>query len=109
MAGAAVNALQTLYSAVQLALRDVVGTVGVEGVLERKKDFSEQLKTLVAPVAAKLGYELDAVLIRDLMISGDLKRVYSEAITAKQEALVSLEKARGEAAAMRVTSDMVSA
>ena len=103
------NAWQTLYSAVQLALRDVVGGLGIEGVLERQADHGAKLKELVAPAAEALGFELDAVVIRDLMISGDLKRVYTQAVTAKQEALAGLEKARGEAAAIRVMANATKA
>lgn len=103
--GASAHAWQTLYSAVQMALRDVVGGVGIEAALERNDDFSAQLKELVAPVADTLGYELDAVLIRDLMPAADLKRMLTQVMTAKQESLAGLEKARGEAAAMRVMAN----
>jgi len=99
------HAWQTLYTAVQMALRDVVGGVGIEAALESNDDFGIQLKELVAPVAETLGYELDAVLIRDLMPAGDLKRVLTQVMTAKQESLAGLEKARGEAAAMRVMAN----
>lgn len=102
---ASVSAWAILYSAVQIALRDVVGTLGVDAVLERQEDFGVKLKELVAPTAEMLGYELDSVQVRDLMISGDLKRVFTQAVTAKQEALIELEKARGEAAAMRVMAN----
>ena len=99
------GAWQTLYSAVQMALRDVIGGVGIEAALERNDTFGEQLKALVDPVADTLGYELDAVLIRDLMPSADLKRMLTQVMTAKQESLAGLEKARGEAAAMRVMAN----
>lgn len=102
---ASAYAWQTLYSAAQMALRDVVGGVGIETALERNDDFGNQLKELVAPVAETLGYELDAVLIRDLMPASDLKRVLTQVMTAKQESLAGLEKARGEAAAMRVMAN----
>ena len=102
---ASTEAWNTLYSAVQMALRDVVGGLGIEAALERNDDFAHQLKELVTPVAETLGYELDAVLIRDLMPSGDLKRVLTQVMTAKQEALAGLEKARGEAASMRVMAN----
>jgi len=104
-ATAAADPGQTLYSAAQLALRDVIGGLGLEGALQRGGDLADKLRELVAPTAAVLGYELDAVLVRDLMIGGDLKRVYTQAVTAKQEALAGLEKARGEAAAIRVMAN----
>lgn len=102
---ASAHAWQTLYSAVQMALRDVVGGVGIEAALERNDDFGSQLKELVTSVAETLGYELDAVLIRDLMPAADLKRMLTQVMTAKQESLAGLEKARGEAAAMRVMAN----
>jgi regulator of protease activity HflC (stomatin/prohibitin superfamily) len=92
----------TLYSAVQIALRNVIGTTGIEDVLGQKADLGKNLKELVDPVAKQFGYELDAVQVRDLMIVGDLKRVFTQVMSAKQEALACLEKARGEAAAIRV-------
>lgn len=102
---ASAYAWQTLYSAAQMALRDVIGGVGIEAALERNDDFGAQLKERVAPVAETLGYELDAVLIRDLMPAADLKRMLTQVMTAKQESLAGLEKARGEAAAMRVMAN----
>jgi regulator of protease activity HflC (stomatin/prohibitin superfamily) len=71
-------------------------------VLAHKVDFGKTLKDLVEPVAKQFGYELDTVQVRDLMIVGDLKRIFTQVMTAKQEALAGLEKARGEAAAIRV-------
>ena len=39
------------------------------------------------------------------MLNGDLKRAYQASLVAKQEALAELEKARGEAAALRVMAN----
>ena len=97
-----VRAYDALHVAVQIALREVIGGTGIEEVLERKGNFGEVLTGLVAPVAEKMGYELDRVEVRDLMVVGDLKRVFTQVMSAKQESLAKLERARGEAAAMRV-------
>ncbi|MFP6882476.1 MAG: hypothetical protein VCA34_16110 [Roseibacillus sp.] len=40
-------------------------------------------------VAKQFGYELDAVQVRDLMIVGDLKRVFTQVMSAKQAAITS--------------------
>ena len=90
---ASVNALVTLYSTVQVALRNVIGAAGIEEVLAQKADFSKTLKELVDPVAKQFGYELDSVQVRDLMIVGDLKRVFTQVMTAKQEALAEIGRA----------------
>lgn len=95
----------TLHTATQMALRDVIGVLGVEAVLERQADLGSQLKELVAPVGSQIGIEVEAVVARDLMLNGDLKRAYQASLVAKQEALAELEKARGEAAALRVMAN----
>ena len=100
-----VNPTGTLHAATQMALRDVIGVLGVESVLERQTDLSLQLKELVAPIGEKMGVEIDFVMARDLMLNGDLKRAYQAGLVAKQEALAALEKARGEAAALRVMAN----
>jgi regulator of protease activity HflC (stomatin/prohibitin superfamily) len=46
-------------------------------------------KELVDSVAKQFGYELDAVQVRDLMIVGDLKRVFTRVMSAKQAAITS--------------------
>jgi regulator of protease activity HflC (stomatin/prohibitin superfamily) len=43
-----------------------------------------------------LGIEVAKVAVKDLGIGGDLKRVFTDSLTARQESLVTLEKARAE-------------
>jgi regulator of protease activity HflC (stomatin/prohibitin superfamily) len=45
--------------------------------------------------------ELMSVDVKDLMFPGPLKKVFAQVIEARQQGLASLEKARGETAAMR--------
>ena len=40
-------------------------------------------KELVDSVAKQFGYELDAVQVRDLMIVGDLKRVFTQVMSSE--------------------------
>ncbi len=103
---AASHPYQGLHTAVQLALRDVIGALGIDAVLEAKHgDLTARLTALVKPVAEALGYELDTIAVRDLMLCGELKKAFTQSMTAKQEALAELEKARGEAAALRVMAN----
>lgn len=99
------NPEATLHAATQMALRDVIGVLGLEVVLEKQADLGPQLKELVAPVGKQVGIEVETVVARDLMLNGDLKRAYQASLIAKQEALAGLEKARGEAAALRVMAN----
>ncbi|MEM1083309.1 MAG: slipin family protein [Verrucomicrobiota bacterium] len=102
---AAEQPVSSLYLSVQLALREVIGGRELETVLDRKTDLSTELVELVQPVAGKLGMVVDTVAVKDLVLGGDLKRVYADALTAKQQSLITLEKARAEAAAMRTLAN----
>ncbi|MCB1088182.1 MAG: slipin family protein [Verrucomicrobiae bacterium] len=103
---AAEDSRQALYTRVQLALRQVVGSLNLDTILERKGGFGPELATALQESAARdLGITLSKVEIRDLMLGADLKSVYSSVLTARKEALAKLEKARGEAAALRTLAN----
>ena len=46
--------LVTVHTATQMALRDVVGSLGVEAVLERQDGLGDRMTTLVAATAERL-------------------------------------------------------
>lgn len=50
---------------------------------------------------AALGLELRLISIKDLMLPGELKKLYAQIVQARQDGLVQLERARGETAALR--------
>ena len=90
-----------LYNAAQIALRAIVGAVAVEALLSQRLDIGAQLLARVQPEAAKVGVNVLAVEVKDVMFPADLKRAFSEVLKAKQEAQAALERARGESAALR--------
>jgi regulator of protease activity HflC (stomatin/prohibitin superfamily) len=90
-----------LYLLVQLEVRRIIGESPVEEVLSRRAEFGPALREACAEPARALGLELEAVDVKDLMLPGDLKRMFAKVVEARQEGLASLEKARGETAALR--------
>jgi len=44
---------------------------------------------------------LEQVAIRDLTLPGELKKLFTQVVKARQEGLATLERARGETAALR--------
>jgi len=99
------NPAYAIYTAAQIALRDEIGALGVEDALDRSKDLSTELTAKVAADAVALGIEVGKVAVKDLSIGGDLKKVFTDTLTARQESLVTLEKARAEAAAIRTLAN----
>jgi regulator of protease activity HflC (stomatin/prohibitin superfamily) len=90
-----------LYNAAQLALRAVVGGVAVEALLNQRLEIGTQLLARVQPEAAKIGINVLAVEVKDLMFPAELKRAFADTLKAKQEGQAALERARGESAALR--------
>lgn len=90
-----------LYNAAQLALRAVVSGIAVDALLHQRLDISAQLLARVQPEAAKIGVNVIAVEVKDVMFAAELKRAFADVLKAKQEGQAALERARGESAALR--------
>jgi regulator of protease activity HflC (stomatin/prohibitin superfamily) len=90
-----------LHNAAQLALRAVVGGVAVEPLLAQRLELGAQMLARVQPEAAKIGINVLAVEVKDVMFPAELKRAFAEVLKAKQEGQAALERARGESAALR--------
>ncbi len=73
----------------------------IERVLENRTSLSEQLDSQVRTIAPSLGLEIASVTVKDIMFPGPLKAAFSQVARARQQGLASLERARGESAALR--------
>ena len=91
----------SLYQIVQLALRSVIAAQTSETLLEKRMEIGAQLLAQAAPEAEKIGLTFSALAVKDVMLPGELKKLFSEVLKAKQEGLAALERARGETAALR--------
>jgi regulator of protease activity HflC (stomatin/prohibitin superfamily) len=90
-----------LYNAAQIALRAVVGGLAAEALLNQRLEIGAQLLARVQPEGAKVGIDVLAVEVKDVMFPADLKRAFGDVLKAKQEGQAALERARGESAALR--------
>lgn len=102
---AALDAEKALYTTVQFALRQIVGRLGIDEVIEQKDSLGEEMFKLVNSEQDRLGVEVGRVDVRDVMLSGELKVACQKVLTARKEALAELEKAWGEAAALRTLAN----
>jgi len=94
-----------LYTAGQMAIRNVLSSATLEEVLARNTDSGTELTRLVQATGEQLGLKVETVLVKDLMPSGEIKSVFTETLLAKKRVLNDLERARGEAAALRIKSN----
>jgi len=90
-----------VYNFAQLALRSVVSGVAVEALLNQRIAIGAQLLARVQPEAAKIGINVLAVEVKDVMFPAELKRAFADVLKAKQEGQAALERARGESASLR--------
>ena len=90
-----------LYSAAQTALREVTAALTMDALINQRVAIAGDLRERLAPLADTIGVRVHAVEVRDIMLSADLRRAFSETLKAKQEGQAALERARGESAALR--------
>jgi regulator of protease activity HflC (stomatin/prohibitin superfamily) len=91
----------TLYSELQQALRAAVSTSDIEALLANRAEIGPQILTQCQPAGERLGVLLEQVAVRDLTFPGELKKLFTQVVKARQEGLAVLERARGETAALR--------
>lgn len=90
-----------VYTELQLALRAVISETNIEDLLARRAELAARLKLIPAASLETIGVELQDVAVRDLTLPGELKKIFSQVVRARQEGLAALERARGETAALR--------
>ena len=95
------NFRDALHVELQLGLRQIIGGTPIDDLLARRQEIGTKLYEIVSAKAPSLGLKLLAVEIRDIMFPGELKKIFTQVVRARQEGLAALEKARGETAALR--------
>ncbi len=95
------NYSESLYSILQLELRDLFGSTPIDELLVKRKEIGEALFEKSRGKVAELGLQLLSADIKDIMFPGELKNIFAQIINARNEGLAALERARGESASLR--------
>jgi regulator of protease activity HflC (stomatin/prohibitin superfamily) len=95
----------TLYTLIQLALRDAVNGMEAETLLAQVRTLGPKLLEVVQPKATGLGLELTELVVRDVILPAEIKAALSEAWRAKKTAVAELEVARGKTAVARTLAN----
>jgi regulator of protease activity HflC (stomatin/prohibitin superfamily) len=98
---AAEDALELIYNDLQIALRQTVAGRTLDSFLENRGDMSTELMTGAVEEAGSRGVEILGIDVRDVMLSGETKRAFSDIFRARKDGEAALERARGETAALR--------
>lgn len=95
------NFYSALYTVMQLELREIVGTMNLDELLEKRNEIGAKFLDACKPKAAAIGLELIYANVKDIMLAGDMKKAFGEVIKAQKQGLAVLEKTRSETAALR--------
>lgn len=95
------NYKEALYLNLQLVLREIVGKVDIETLLENRDSLFNEMSEKCQKLATTFGLNLIAVNVKDIMFPGALKEMFAQVAKAKREAQAALERARGETASLR--------
>ncbi len=90
-----------LHVEAQLALRAAAPLFELDELLEGRAALTERVAEHLRERLPRVGLELIEAAVQDVMVGGELKRAFGEVARARAEGLASLERARGEAAALR--------
>ena len=82
-------------------MREIVGQAEIDQLLEKRDEVGRRLLETAGPVVEQFGLKLHSVDVKDIMFPGPLKKVFASVVEARKEGLASLERARGEQAALR--------
>lgn len=90
--------------AVQLALRAAAGTRTLDAVLAARAEagtLEAEMLPAITETVAWAGGKVEQLALRDLVLPAEVRRMVTEAERARREGLATLERARGEQAALR--------
>ncbi|MCB9756948.1 MAG: slipin family protein [Candidatus Omnitrophica bacterium] len=92
---------EALYAVVQLAVRDIIGSLAIDEVLAQRATINQKLMEATVAKAKEIGLKITLIGVKDVMFPGELKKIFAKVVEAQKEGLAALERARGETASLR--------
>ena len=90
-----------LYTLLQIAARNFIGGVTVDGLLEGRNELAEALFEAMSKDAKLWGVEILGADLKDIILPGDMKSILNQVIFAEKKAQANLITRREETAATR--------
>jgi hypothetical protein len=90
-----------LYVLFQLALREYVGALPFDELLEKKESIAPFILDAVKDNAEALGVEVNGFGIRDIILPGDVKEIMNQVLVAEKKAQANIIMRREETASTR--------
>ena len=90
-----------LYILMQLALREFIGTLTLDEILERKESISKFVMDFLREKANVLGVEIRDCGVRDIILPGEVKEIMNQVLVAQKRAQANIITRREETASTR--------
>ena len=90
-----------LYVSFQLALREYIGTMSLDELLEKKETIAPFILQAVTIHAEALGVDVNGFGIRDIILPGDVKEIMNQVLVAEKKAQANIIMRREETASTR--------
>lgn len=90
-----------IYVVMQLALREFIGALTLDELLEKKETIAEHMSQDTAEKLAMLGVKLNTCGIRDVILPGEMKDIMNQVLIAEKKAQANTIMRREETAATR--------
>jgi regulator of protease activity HflC (stomatin/prohibitin superfamily) len=94
-----------LYGAVQLALRVAVQNRTIDTLLADRAGIGEEVRTALLAETDRLGLEVVAVALKDIVLPGEVKKLLAREAEAVREGRAALAAAREETATTRARAN----
>lgn len=95
----------TLYTLIQLSLRDAIGGVETEFLLSNVRALGARMLEAVQAKTGALGLEVTELVVRDVIIPTEIKMAMSEVWRSKKSAQAEIEIVRGKSAVARTLAN----
>jgi len=92
---------EVIYSALQVALRDRVAETELASIAGARTTLLDGVEAELAGQFAAVGATVTSVSLKDVTLPQEVRAAVAQVALTKQRALAELERARGEAAALR--------
>lgn len=99
------DARDAIYLLVQLAAREYVASVTLDGLLEGRDALTRYLEQHTVDKAAKFGARVERLGVKDVVLPGEMKTLLNRVIEAEKQAAANVILRREETAAVRALAN----
>ena len=91
-----VNVKLSVMQYSQTTMRDVIGSVELDGLLARRDEIAERIKSIVDKETETWGVDIQSVNLQNIELPNDMKRVIARQAEAERERRAVIIKSEGE-------------